>query len=253
MTCGNEKLVNELMRGNPTQTSPAQQKREESKVKHFSAYSREADLRERLNSSLSSALSLAGDDYYEKLNLDRLMLLKQCLSRVHDVITLKLTYAAMNWVVDRMALTPEQKSLLHTQVDRQHPNAAGFDLDLADPNLVAEVKGNIPVHRMSRFGSAQDRGLTNDVLQMLGRPPIGKEIGKMKDNNKVKRQRLDSALKLLFLCDVPEVRVAAAIWKRNLMTRSLWRQMDGHSIQEFPTDGPLSPQVVYLVYLTPLH
>ena len=118
---------------------------------------------------------------------------------------------------------------------------------------MAEVKGNIPVNRKKRFGSAQLKGLTNDMLQMLGKPPSGKELEKMRSNSKVKRKDLDTAIKLLCLCDTPEVRAAASNWSRNLMARASWKHTGAESIQEIPATGKLSSQMVYLVYLAPLH
>lgn len=246
--CKSEKLVNEL-----SGTQSESPKRPLKLKPPSDNYCREEQLRERLNNSLCSALNLPKQDYYGPMNLKELLLLKECLARVHDVITLKLTLALVKWLAQRFGLTPEQEAELQTQVNLQHPNEAGFDLDCPVLDIVAEVKGNIPVNRKNRFGSDQLKGLTNDVLQMLGNPPTGKELEKMRSNSKVRRKGLDAAIKLLCLCDTPDVRAAASNWSRNLMARAAWKHLGTESIQEIPATGKLSAQTVYLVYLTPLH
>lgn len=251
--CKVEKLVNDLC-GTIISTMPANSAKRSPKTAQPShLYRREEVLRLRLNNSLCSALNLPKQDYYGQLSLNGLLVLKECLARVHDVITLKLTLALVNWLAQRFGLTPEHKDALQAQVNQQHPNAAGFDLDCADLNLVAEVKGNIPVNGKKRFGSAQITGLNNDVLHMLGKPPLGKELERMRSNSKVKREGLNSAIKLLCLCDTPEVRAAASNWSLNLMAQAEWKHLGAERIQEIPAAGKLSAQTVYLVYLAPTH
>ena len=153
--CKAEKLANDLGDAPIATMPPSSFKRSSKPSRPSHHYSREDDLRQRLNNSLCEALNLPKQDYYERLNLERLLLLKGCLARVHDVITLMLTQVLVKWVSRRFGLTSEQITALQTKVDEQHPNASGFDLDSPDLNLVAEVKGNIPVNRRKSFGSAQ--------------------------------------------------------------------------------------------------
>lgn len=136
-------------------------------------------------------------------------------------------------------------------VSNIHPNASGFDLDSYDPNIIGEVKGCIPVNQGKTFGAAQLKGLTNDVLQMLGRPPSGKEEGTLSKAAKIHRTRRTEALKFLALYDSPEVKAAVNKWRQSLLRSRAWKGLDAFTILDLPESGQLTSDTVYLVYLTP--
>lgn len=121
-----------------------------------------------------------------------------------------------------------------------------------DHNIIGEVKGCIPVNLGSTFGAAQIKGLTNDVLQMLGEPPRGKDKTALSVKSKIYRPQRGEAFKFLGLYDSPEVRAATNTWKRNLLDSRTWR-LGASTIRDLPETGDLSPAAVYVVYLTPDH
>ncbi len=214
-------------------------------------YVREEDLRVRFNVSLIETLGVAPEDYYGRLDFDQLLRLKEGLARIHDIVTLKLTFALVERIAQSLELSGEANAVLLRKVNDAHPNASGFDVDWEEPNLIGEVKGCIPVNGGDVFGAAQLRGLTNDVLQMFGQVARGKEQDKLAKNNKINRPLRTEAIKLLGLYDSPAVRAAAQQWRQNLMRHDLWFPLASSSIEELPTTGDLSPNVVYLVYLKP--
>lgn len=214
-------------------------------------YVREEDLRVRFNASLIETLGVALEDYYGRLDFDQMLRLKEGLARIHDIVTLKLTTALVERIFQRFGLTGETRAEMHKKVNATHPNTSGFDVDWKEPNLIGEVKGCIPVNGGNVFGAAQLRGLTNDVVQMLGQVARGKEQDKLATNNKINRPLRTEAIKLLGLYDSPAVRAAAQQWRQNLMRHALWLPLASSSIEELPTTGDLSPNIVYLVYLKP--
>ena len=215
-------------------------------------YRREAHLRDAFNRSVATALGLAAEDYYGRLSFDGVLTLKEGYAWIHDIVTLKLSVALVEAVADRLTLAAETRAQILANIDIIHPNTAGFDLDSEKPNIIGEVKGTIPVNAGNSFGAAQKKGLTSDVLQMLGQPASGKVLEELSDKNKVHRPHRRDALKFLGLYDSPPVRAAAASWARNLTKSKAWRELSALQIEELPKTGDLSPDTVYVVYLTPL-
>ncbi len=160
-------------------------------------FSRRKYLHENFNEIIKRALNLPSDDYLGRLSLDGLMDLKAITSNIHALITLRLTFALVDWLKTRLKLTQDQQRALNDVAEASKPFVSGFDLDSTDPNLVAEVKGNIPVKGGSAFEAAQLKGLTNDVRQMFGLPAIGKTVESMSGKSKIHRSDLSGAFKFL--------------------------------------------------------
>lgn len=209
-------------------------------------FSRKEYLHANFNTILSRALQLPQADYLERLSLDGLMDLKEITSNVHAVITLKLTFALVDWLQASLNLTPGQAAALHDATDAVRPFESGFDLDSSDPDVIAEVKGNVPVKGGTVFGAAQLRGLTNDVLQMFGLPPAGRTVEGMSGRAKIRRPNLGNALKFLGVFDSPRIRSAAGKWMETFR-----KAHPGHKIQLAEDVTHFQPDTVYVVFLTP--
>ncbi len=210
-------------------------------------YSREQDLKGRFNEGLAKVFRVEKTDYYSLLTIPDLMDLKSGYARINDIITLRLTMALVDWLAARLRLGNEQRNGLLDSVNRQHPNAGGYDVDCAEPNFIAEVKGNIPMNQGTVFGSGQVDGLTSDVLCMMGLPSIAKHGGKVKQ--KAARSDRPKAIKFLALFDSEPVRQATQRWKSVLLAGQSQQFPDGFLIEETPADGELSDNAVYLVFL----
>lgn len=243
MSCGRTKTLRSLGKSTPSEIKVRPRK--------VAAYVREIDLQERFNRTLFMALGLPAGDYYGRMDFEKLTLLKNSLARIHDIITLKLTLALAQWVVTRFHLGQEASEKLILSVNTIHPNAAGFDLDCVNPNLIGEVKGCIPVNGGGTFGAAQLRGLTNDVLQMLGYPAGGKQADKLSTRSKIHRTSRREALKFLALYDSPAVRQAVEKWRGSLANSSGHVLADRELIRDLPERERLLSEAVYLVFLKP--
>jgi hypothetical protein len=191
-------------------------------------------------------------DYFQDLSFTQLLKLKQGLARIHDTVTLRLTFDLVDWIAAKFNFTSDQKAALWKQVDDQSANSSGFDLRWNEPQIIAEVKGCIPVNGGHVFGAAQVKGLTNDVLQMFGLPARGKTKEQLSPRSKVHHPTNAKAIKLLALYDSPEVRKATAHWKQNLENQTWFKALTPPcSIQDAPENGqPNDPTKVYLIYLS---
>ena len=217
------------------------------------AKSRSQDLSTRLNKALISVFLLEERDYFKELTFAQLLELKQGLARIHDTVTLKLTFELVHWIAARFQLDPVQKAALWTQVNSQSANASGFDLQWNQPPIIAEVKGCIPMNGGNVFGAAQRKSLTNDIRQMLGLPSLGKTKEQLSPRSKVHHPGNGKAIKLLALYDCPEVRKAALQWKQSVEKLPWFKEFTPSiQLQDAPEKGPLNdPTKVYLIYLTP--
>jgi hypothetical protein len=242
--CGKAKIIRSL--SNQTGLVAPLPRRTNQHPKLENGYLRETDLQQVFNKSVATSLGIEFKDYYGSLNFEGLLRLKEGYARIHDIITLKLTLALVDWITERFNLSPNGSAVLRHGINCTHPNASGFDLDSANPNIIGEVKGCIPVNRGATFGAAQLKSLTNDVLQMLGRPPRGKLEAALSKRSKIRRAKREEAHKFLALYDSPDVRSAANKWKQ-LLTKELGPQ----ALQDLPASGDLSCNAVYLVYLKP--
>ena len=208
-------------------------------------FSRSAYLHENFNEIIGRALDLPPADYMGRLSLEGLMDLKTITSNIHALITLRLTFALVDWLKTHLNLTPDQALAINDSADASRPFVSGFDIDSTDPNLVAEVKGNIPVKGGSAFEAAQVKGLTDDVRQMFGLPPNGKTLERMSEKSKIHRPYLGGALKFLGVFDSDRVRVAAGKWMETFRKAHPGRKVE-------PAEGVESyePDTVYIVFLT---
>jgi len=215
--------------------------------------SRNQNLKTQLNDALVSIFRLQERDYYGELTFAQLLILKQALARIHDTVTLKLTFQLVHWIAERFRLTEEKKAALREQVDSQSANASGFDLSWNDPKVIAEVKGCIPMNGGNVFGAAQWKGLTNDLRQMLGLPALGKTKEQLSLRSKVFREGNVDAIKFLALYDCPEVRTAASKWRASMYETAWFKELNPPiQLLEAPETGiPCVPPNVYLVYLKP--
>ncbi|MCF7788322.1 MAG: hypothetical protein K9N47_19520 [Prosthecobacter sp.] len=210
-----------------------------------SDFSRKEYLHDNFNAIIARALDLKPADYLGRLSLDGLMDLKAITSNIHAVITLKLTFALVDWLQIHLNVKPEQARALNDAADATKPFVSGFDIDSSDPNLVAEVKGNIPVKGGSAFEAAQVKGLTDDVRQMFGLPPNGKFAERMSVRSKIHRPNLGSAMKFLGVFDSARVRAAVSKWMETFRKAHAGRKVE-------LAEGVVSydPDTVYVVFLT---
>ena len=166
-------------------------------------YNREDDLREKLNSALIRIFSLPNKDYVATLTDVQIMELKNALSEINNVITLRLSLKFSDWLSENFELLGEIGAKIRKSILDTKPNTNGFDIDISSPiNVIAEVKGNIPLNGERKFGSNQQDRIVKDLKSL--------KYGKKKAPLRA------GALRFLALFDSESVRMATSTLIKNL-------------------------------------
>ncbi len=159
------------------------------------SYDREIDLRQKFNKGLAKLLDIEEKDYYSRLATGQMDQLKTIISNVNNIITLRLAVSLTEFICNKFDIAGDKKNLICEKIKTTKPNANGFDLQLSDPDIVAEIKCNIPINGGQKFGSAQKKGLMKDINSLL--------YGKRKPSKSVR-----SSIKIMGLYDTEDVRAA---------------------------------------------
>ena len=158
-------------------------------------YSRQLDLEEKFNSYWNKALKTNGEDYLKRLTTNDLVEMKKAISNINNLITLKVTLAFIDEIYRLGIVNNEQAGRMRKEVDEQHPNTNGFDVQDKECRIIAEIKCNIPVGEKS-FGAAQKIALKKDLQGLRN----GKTKGDI-DN-------VDNYYKFMVIQDVSKARIA---------------------------------------------
>lgn len=149
---------------------------------------RNNELKNKLNKHLCK-LTGRELDFYSQLKNDDILELKTVLSDIHNLLTLKLTFEAANWICDYFKITNDERLKIIKKIDETKPNEQGFDILLQYPiKLIGEVKCTSPINKGSKFGVAQRNSILHDIQKL----------------KKGKRQLLDTSdfFKFMFIIDL---------------------------------------------------
>ena len=131
-------------------------------------YHREEELRNRLNNFFITYFSLPEDDYYGRLNSEKIISLKMALSDINNLLTMKITISFVNWIKKKLNLSQELEEKIMSEILSTKPSTNGYDIISNEVvKLIAEVKCNIPINAGIRYGSAQRNGITKDFNNLL--------------------------------------------------------------------------------------
>jgi len=125
-------------------------------------YSRRLDLEKRFNRYWNQALKTNDVDYLKRLTINDLVEMKKAISNINNLITLKITIGFIDEICRLGIVNNEQAERMRKEVDEQHPNTNGFDVQDKECRIIAEIKCNIPVGEKS-FGAAQKNALKKDL------------------------------------------------------------------------------------------
>ena len=100
---------------------------------------------------------------YKQLTWEEITALKKAVSTVNNVITLSVTELFVDFLKNENIIGEEQYQEIKKQIENTKPNANGYDVEYnGNPQIVAEVKCNIPVNGDS-FGAAQKHSIIEDI------------------------------------------------------------------------------------------
>lgn len=199
-------------------------------------HNREQHLKNTFNVTIAEVLGLQQKDYHSHLTIEDMLRLKSVLSNINNDVTLRLTLSLGRWIGKHFSLSSRQIGEILTQIESTKSNANGYDIELQNPDLVAEVKGNIPCKKCKKaglqFGAAQAREIIKDIKSLLN--------GKTKSIKQV-----DSSIKLLCFFNDDRVRRAVAH-----LLQTLKGPLAG-KVLIMPSDAnvrKLDPDFVYIVF-----
>lgn len=192
-------------------------------------------LAEQFNDFVNRVAKTDGVDYYGRMSTAEFVELKNVLSNINNIITLRITHAFAEWLRRHGVVDNAQYDAICANIENTSANANGYDVLFSDKigdddGLIAEVKCNIPV-KSDRFGAAQLANLEKDVEGLL--------------HGKTKAKVLDTKnyLKFLVLLDDGErVRTAAEHFVSTMRKK-------GYSIDVINKPGSLCPDTIYIVAL----
>ena len=131
-------------------------------------YHREEELKNRLNNFFITQFTLPEDDYYSRLDSEKIISLKMALSDINNLLTMKITISFVNWIKKQFNLSDESEEKIMSAVLSTKPSTNGYDIISNEIlKLIAEVKCNIPINAGKRYGSAQRNGISKDLNNLL--------------------------------------------------------------------------------------
>ena len=195
-------------------------------------YHREDELRRRINAFMRTAFSLPEEDYYARLDLKNLLLVKSALSDINNTLTMRLTLGFLTWASQALSLDADSIQKIRAEVLQTKPSSNGYDIFCSGPiPFIAEVKCNIPINGGTKYGSAQRIGIVKDIQALL--------------SGKSKSAAVDQrSLKFMVFVDLPEVRAA----NKHLFSSSAVAAMGFQLLTEGQV--PNRTDVVYGVHAT---
>lgn len=186
-------------------------------------YSRQIDLEEKFNRYWNQALKTKGENYLKRLTINDLVEMKKAISNINNLITIRVTFSFIDEICRLGIVNIEQAERMKKEVNEQHPNTNGFDVQNRECRIIAEIKCNIPVGEKS-FGAAQKNALKKDLQGLRN----GKAKGGIDD--------VKNYYKFMVIQDVPKARIAM-------------RELYGSDCIEL-TDKHIDTNHIYIVYIS---
>lgn len=134
-------------------------------MKESEIYNRTEYLRIRLNQFLSS-ISNNEVDYFSYLSTNDLVGFKMALSDVNNVLTLKTTLGLTNWLFEFFKIKEERQVEILRTIDGTKPNTNGYDIELLEERIIAEIKCIVPINDGNFYGTAQRNSILDDALKL---------------------------------------------------------------------------------------
>lgn len=120
------------------------------------------------------------DTTTHNISIKQLCELKSVLSNIHNVLTLIATLTATKKIAEALLYSEDKKKQLVNEIENKKANANGFDIEIIEDKVLAEVKCNVPI-KSHKLGQQQINGVLNDARKLRNDPP--KRKAKIKDTS----------------------------------------------------------------------
>lgn len=191
---------------------------------------------------------------YSTLDFMKLVNLKNALSDIHNIITMKVTNAFINKLKNDGVISPDQAKGMEEVVNETSANSNGYDV--CHEEIIAEVKCNIPVNK-STFGPDQRKGIVKDIKGLLGKSYTitYKTRNKIQKEEKIKKEERDNNnyYKFMVFLDYEDSDKNVRESVFNLIEKlkvSKEKENPTRVIVNYEEGKPLCKDVVYVVFIT---
>ena len=103
-------------------------------------------------------------DIYNRLNVNDFLELKNAISDINNIITLKTTKCFVERIYNFLGIKCEE---IANVINNLSANANGFDVYDESNKILAEVKCNIPSANKNSFGGNQKEAIINDLDHLI--------------------------------------------------------------------------------------
>ena len=121
-----------------------------------------------LNDKIDNSLGVITGNYTnftEKFTAKNYLRLKSTLSDINNVLTLKLTFAFIDFLGEKFNFSQETVKDLKYKVDKVGPNTKGFDIEFNEPiKILAEIK--CIDSEIGKFSAIQKKNLFIDAYKL---------------------------------------------------------------------------------------
>lgn len=161
-----------------TQDKAIQDKATRLPRKEYNVYERENFLKLQFNEVWSSILK-EKKDYYSYMDDHSLDLLKNAVSNLENINTLKTTLSYISKLKQIFDISDKEVNAIEESVRTTSPYYEGYDVEYKGViNVIAEIKCNMPVNNSSnRFETVQVNEIKRDLEYLIN----GKEKSKIKN------------------------------------------------------------------------
>jgi hypothetical protein len=135
--------------------------------KNFTVYDRTKYFADNLNKYL---LNLTGykKDYFNYISNDQFIELKQLLSDINNILTLKTTEAFVKWLSIYSKFTKSETEEIIKTINEIKPNTNGYDIEISNKyKIIAEIKCIIPINNGNYYGAAQRNSILDDANKLI--------------------------------------------------------------------------------------
>ncbi|MCA6372207.1 MAG: hypothetical protein IM631_12580 [Cytophagales bacterium] len=133
--------------------------------KETEIYNRTENLRERINDFLGR-INNKKADYFGELTSYDLIEFKMALSDINNVLTLKTTLNFTTWLTKYFNVSNDKQIEILKTIDETKPNTNGYDIELPDEKIIAEIKCIVPINGGNYYGAAQRNSILDDAIKL---------------------------------------------------------------------------------------
>jgi Fe2+ or Zn2+ uptake regulation protein len=143
----------------------------------YNVYERENYLKLQFNEVWSSILK-EKKDYYSYMDEHSLDLLRNAVTNLKDINTLKTTLAYIHNLKDVFDISDKEVNAIEESVRTAPPHYEGYDVEHKGMiNIIAEIKCNMPVNNSNKFETVQINEIKRDLEYLI----YGKEKSRIKN------------------------------------------------------------------------